>query len=175
WYNLDFVNAVIARITHDLSGLAPADAAFFTQQQSHFTTSGLKAYHDVLAAIKQTYLETPIGSTESIFVYMATALGINLTTPTGFMDAISEGNDVTAADKATFDQQVTQKQIKVLVYNTQNATPDTESVKAKATEAGIPAVGITETLDPATDTFEAWQVRQLIDLQHALARATGHT
>lgn len=174
WYNPDFVSSVIERIIKDLSTLAPSDAAFFAHQQTQFTTSGLKDYHDVIAAIKQNYGGTPVGSTESIFVYMAAALGLDLTTPTGFMDAISEGNDVTAADKATFDQQVTQKQIKVLVYNTQNATPDTESVKAKATTAGIPVVGITETLDPAIDTFEAWQVSQLTDLKNALAKATGH-
>jgi zinc/manganese transport system substrate-binding protein len=173
WYNPDDVSAVIERITHDLSALAPADAAFFAQQHTQFTTGGLKAYHELIATIKQTYSGTPIGSTESIFVYMAAALGLDLTTPIGFMNAISEGNDVTASDKATFDQQVTQKQIKVLVYNTQNATPDTDALKVKATNVGIPIVGITETLDPATDTFEAWQVRQLTDLKNALAQATG--
>ncbi|HVB63765.1 MAG TPA: zinc ABC transporter substrate-binding protein, partial [Nitrolancea sp.] len=173
WYSPDDVSAVVERMAHDFAALSPADAAFFAQQQTQFTTSGLKNYHDLIAEIKQRYSGTPIGSTESIFVYMAAALGLDLITPTGFMQAISEGNDVTAADKATFDQQITQKQIKVLVYNTQNATPDTDALKTKATSVGIPIVGITETLDPATDTFEAWQVRQLTDLKNALAQATG--
>ena len=104
---------------------------------------------------------------------MAGALGLDLITPAGFMNAISEGNDVTAADKATVDRQIREKQIAVLVYNTQNATPDTEAIKQKATANGIPVVGITETLNPADTTFQAWQVQQLTDLKRALAQGTG--
>ncbi len=174
WYNPDFVSAVIDQITKDFSALDPGNATAFAQQQTQFTTITLKPYHDVIAAIKQTYAGTKIGSTESIFIYMATALGLDLISPTGFMQAISEGNDVTAADKAAFDEQVTQKQIAVLVYNSQNATPDTEAVKQKATAAGIPVVAVTETLTPASSTFEAWQTGQLQQLQQALAKATGH-
>jgi zinc/manganese transport system substrate-binding protein len=173
WYSPDFVSKVIDQITKDYSAIAPSDGSFFSQQQSRFSSSTLKPYHDLIAAIKQTYASTKVGSTESIFIYMATALGLDLISPPGFMQAISEGNDVTAADKAKFDQQVTKKEIKVLVYNAQNATPDTDAVKQKATSAGIPVVAITETLSPASDTFEAWQVSQLQQLQQALARATG--
>jgi zinc/manganese transport system substrate-binding protein len=35
-------------------------------------------------------------------------------------------------------------------------------------------VAITETLQPASATFQAWQVAQLKALERALARATGH-
>ena len=38
---------------------------------------------------------------------------------------------------------------------------------------GIPVTTITETLTPATASFQAWQVAQLRALQAALARATG--
>ena len=174
WYNPNFVNSVIEQITKDYVTLAPSNQAPFTQQKSEFTSTTLKPYHDTIAAIKQAYSGTKIGSTESIFIYMATALGLDLISPPGFMQAISEGNDVTAADKATFDQQITQKQIAVLVYNSQNETPDTQAVKKKATDAGIPIVAVTETLAPASSTFEAWQTNQLQQLQQALAKATGH-
>ena len=134
---------------------------------------GLKDYNDTISTIKQKYKGTPVASTESIFAYMAQPLELNLTTPPKFMNAISEGQTPTAADKATFDQQVTQKQIKVFVYNSQNATPDTDALKQKAQAANIPIVPITETLTPATASFQAWQVGELKALQQALAKSTG--
>jgi zinc/manganese transport system substrate-binding protein len=111
---------------------------------------------------------------ESIFVYLADALGLNLTTPPGFMKAISGGQEPTATEKATFDQQITQKQVKVFVYNKQNATPDVDALKKKAETAGIPVVAITETPDPGTTSFQTWQEAQLQALRQALARANGH-
>jgi zinc/manganese transport system substrate-binding protein len=173
WYNPDYITRVVNQITSDFKRLDPVDAAYFDQQNQQFLTTGLKTYHDLITTINQKYQGTPVGATESIFAYLAPALGLNLITPPGFMQAASEGIEPTAEDKATFDQQVTQKAIKVFVYNKQNATPDTEALKAKAQQAGIPTVAITETLDPATASFQEWQVAQLQALEQALAQATG--
>lgn len=173
WYNPDYVTQVIDRITADYQALDPADAPYFARQKTEYTTTGLKDYHDLIGTIRQQYAGTPIGATESIFVYMAGALGLDLTTPPGYMNAVSQGTDVPAADRATFDRQVTQQQIKLLVFNRQNATPDTDAIKSEATAHGIPVVGISETLDPANATFQDWQVSQLTALRQALAQATG--
>jgi len=174
WYSPEYVMRVVDQISADFKSLDPADAAYFEQERKHFITVGLKSYNETISAIALKYKGTPVGSTESIFAYMAAALGLNLNTPPKFMNAISEGQEPTAADKATFDQQVTQKQIKVFVYNKQNATPDTDALKKKAQAAGIPIVPITETLTPATASFQDWQVRQLKDLQQALAKSPVH-
>lgn len=61
----------------------------------------------------------------------------------------------------------------MFVYNKQNATPDTDALKAKAQQEGIPIVAITETLDPGTASFQEWQSAQLQSLEQALAQATG--
>ncbi len=174
WYSPDYVAKVIARITADYQALDPADASYFDQQQTQANTLGLQTYHDLVGTIKQRYAGTPVSATESIFFYQADALGLHLITPPGFMQAISDGNEPTAADRATFDQQIAQHQIKVFVNNKQNETPDTTALKQKAQSAGIPIVDITETLDPATASFQDWQDAQLQTLQQALAKATGH-
>jgi zinc/manganese transport system substrate-binding protein len=168
WYSPDFVTRVIDRIAADLGQLDPADASYFDQQSSTYKASGLKDYHDTIAAIKQKYSGTPVGATESIFAYLAPALGLNLITPPDYMKAISEGTDPTAADKVTVDQQVTGKQIKVLVFNSQNSTPDVQSLVDQAHAEGIPVVQITETLSPANLTFQDWQTNQLKSLLTAL-------
>jgi zinc/manganese transport system substrate-binding protein len=58
----------------------------------------------------------------------------------------------------------------VLVYNTQTSTPITENLKQMATRNAIPVVGISETVEPPTASFQDWQVKQLNSLQAALSR-----
>ena len=173
WYSPEYVLRVIAQITADFKYLDPADAAYFDQQRQQFVSVGLKDYNETINKIKRKYKGTPVGATESIFVYLAKPLELNLTTPPKFMRAISEGQTPTAGDKATFDKQIQQKQIKVLVFNSQNSTPDTNVLKQKAQTVHIPIVPITETLTPATASFQDWQVGQLKALELALAQSSG--
>jgi zinc/manganese transport system substrate-binding protein len=173
WYDPDVVARVADKITADLKAFEPAGEADFDRQHEQFANGALKPYRNLLATIRQRYAGTPVGATESIFVYMAQALDLRLVTPPGFMQAISNGQEPTVQDKATFDEQVTHKRISVLIVNKQNATPDTTILQQKAQAAGIPVVEITETLVPATATFQDWQFAQLQALQQALANATS--
>jgi zinc/manganese transport system substrate-binding protein len=169
WYNPDWVEKVADRITADYQALDHADAAYFTQQRAAFHTA-LTPYHDAIAHIRSSFSGVPVGSTESIFVYMAQALGLNLISPPEFMQAISEGNDPPAQSVAQFHDQISHRQVKVLVYNTQTSTPITENLKQLATTNGIAVVGISETVEPAAASFQDWQLNQLKALQAALSR-----
>jgi zinc/manganese transport system substrate-binding protein len=173
WYNPDNVSSVIERITADYKKIDPVHAAYFDAQLSVVLGTNLKAYFDIIDKIKANYADTPVGASESIFAMMAPALGLNLLTPPGFLTAISEGTDPSAADKATVDAQINEKQINVYVYNSQNATPDVQAQVNAARAKGIPVTTITETLTPAGASFQAWQVAQLTALKRALAQATG--
>ncbi len=173
WYNPDYVTAVITRIRDDLEALDPTDAQAFNASAQNFQTNGLKQYHQLIAAIRAKYAGTPVGATESIFSYMAPALGLNLITPYSYLKAVSEGTDISAADEATVEQQIKQKQIKILVYNAQNTPNNIQAVIALAKTNHIPVTTITETLSPANTTFQDWQSSQLQGIQSALAQATG--
>ena len=170
WYNPAYVLTVADKITAEYKAVDSGGSSYFDQQRSAFTVV-LKPYTDLLAQIKTKYAGAPIGSTESIFVYMAGALGLNLTSPPEFMDAVAEGTDPPAAAVATFHDQVAGKKIKVLVYNIQASSALTASLKQLAQQQGIPLVGVTETLQPVGATFQAWQVAQLTTLEAALASA----
>ena len=169
WYSPDWVDKVADKITADYRALDPADAGYFTQQREMFVTA-LKPYHDAIAHIRASYRGVPVGSTESIFVYLAQALGLNLISPPEFMQAISEGTDPPAQTVAQFQDQISHHQIKVLVYNTQTSTPITDNLRQLATRNGIPVVGISETVQPASATYQDWQITQLASLQAALSR-----
>lgn len=173
WYSPSYVARVAARITADYKRLDSHDASYFNQQHAQFMNVALKTYRQEIARIAHKYHGVKVGATESIFQYLAQALHLNLVTPDGFMKALSEGTEPTARDKATFDQQIRRKEIKVFVYNSQNATPDTNALEAKARAEHIPVVPITETLHPAAASFQAWHTSQLRALAAALHQATG--
>jgi zinc/manganese transport system substrate-binding protein len=173
WYSPADVRAVIDQITADYTKIDPADAAFFATQHDTVVNTGLKRYFDAIAQIKRRFAGTPVGASESIFAPLAEATGLNLITPASFLIAISDGTDPTAADKTAIDAQIAGKQIKVYVYNRQNATPDIAAQVNAAKAQGIPVSTITETLTPAGASFQDWQVAQLDALSQALATATG--
>jgi zinc/manganese transport system substrate-binding protein len=168
WYSPDYVNHVIEKITSDLAVVDPPDASYFDQQKTQYRTLGLKDYLDTIGTIKQKYQGTPVGATESIFVYISDALGLSLITPPEYMKAISEGTDPTPADKATVEQQIASKSIKVFVFNSQNSTKDVVALVDKARAQKIAVVAVTETLTPAGATFQDWQTKQLKGLLAAL-------
>jgi zinc/manganese transport system substrate-binding protein len=173
WYSPGDVQKVIGEIVRDYTKLDPKDAAYFKRQETIFETRSLAQYRGLIAAIKRKYHGVPVGASESIFAPLAQALGLELLTPASFLKAISEGTDPTAKDKTTIDSQIARKKIRVWVYNSQNSTPDVKRITDASRKKGIPVATITETVVPASATFQAWQSRQLRALQAALAKATG--
>jgi zinc/manganese transport system substrate-binding protein len=173
WYSPDSVQRFIDRVTSDLQALDAKDAGYFAARRATFLNVGLAQYHAQITQIRATYAGTPVGASESIFAPLAAGLGLNLITPPTFLKAIAEGTDPTAADTETVDQQVKTRQIKMFVFNSQNSTPDVQAIVKEARAEHIPVTTVTETLAPASATFQAWQVSELAALRAALARAAG--
>jgi zinc/manganese transport system substrate-binding protein len=167
WYQPDYVTRVADQVTADLKSIDSADAAYFDAQRATFdaNTAPMRAR---LRAIKSKFAGTPVASTESIFVYLADNLGLKVVSPPEFMQAVAEGNDPPAPLLATFQDLLSKKQPKVLVYNQQTSTAVTSNLKKIATNQGIPVIGVTETIQPPDATFQEWFGAELLDLQNAL-------
>ena len=173
WYSPSSVQRVVDQIVADYKRADPKDSTYFDHRRSMLETTNLAQYDQLIRAIRSRYAGVPVGYSESIFQPLGQALGLKLLTPYSFAKAIAEGSDVAAADKETVDAQAQNRQIKVWIYNSQNATPDVQQVNQIARAAHIPITTITETLSPASATFEQWQVAELRALQQALHQATG--
>ena len=171
WYNPSYVRRFIDELARDLKTLDPAGN--FAHASQVYETIGLKRYDDLVAAIRRRFSGRAVGASESIFAMLAPALGLRLVTPPSFLRAISEGSDVSAADKRTIDRQIASRQIAIYVYNSQNATPDVQAQLAACKAHGIPIAGITETMAPADTTYQQWQSDQLTGIEQALARAAS--
>jgi zinc/manganese transport system substrate-binding protein len=167
WYDPDYVVRVADRITAEYRSLDSADSGYFDHQRAVFANA-LQPYQVRLGEIKSKFGGVPVGATESIFAYMAGYVGLKLISPPEFMQAVAEGNDPPVDTVVTFHDQIAQKAIKVLVYNVQTATAVTTNLKIEATQQSIPVVGVSETLQPETASFQEWQDSQLVALQNAL-------
>jgi zinc/manganese transport system substrate-binding protein len=173
WYDPTNVTAVSHAIAADLEKLDPANKSYFAARLHTFQTQGLADYHRLIAQIRRRYAGVAVGASESIFALQAPALGLRLITPPSFMKAISEGTEVTAQDTITTERQLTSHAIRVWVENSQNITPEIQRLDGLARAARIPIATVTETLSPASDSFQQWQVAQLQRLAAALHQATG--
>jgi zinc/manganese transport system substrate-binding protein len=174
WYSPASVQRVIDGIVADYDKLDPADKAFFAAQKKHFETVTLETYNSLRAQIRKRFAGVPVGYSESIFQPLGADLHLKLLTPYSFAKAVAEGREVSAGDRQTVDRQAQDRLIKVWVYNSQNETPDIQRINAICRTRHIPVATVTETLSPASLSFEQWQVAELRGLLAALHQATGH-
>jgi len=173
WYSPSSVQKVIHAIVADYERLDPSNRAYFAARERRFETLSLAPYNRLRAEIRQRFAGVPVGYSESIFQPLGESLGLKLLTPYSFAKAVAEGTEISAQDKQAVDAQANKRLIKVWIYNSQNATPDVQRINAIARSRGIPIATVTETLDPASASFEQWQVAELRGLIKALHDATG--
>ncbi len=166
WYSLADIQTMAQAITDALVKLDVANQATFEANLATFIQS-LAPIQQKMADIKAKYAGTPIGLTETIFLYQSEAMGLNVLTPYSFEIAIAEGNDPPADALITTDDQITKREIKVLIYNAQTITPVTTNLQDAARQVNIPVVPVTETM-PAGKTYQQWMLDQLDALQQAL-------
>jgi len=173
WYSPYYVNTTVRAMYRALVAIDPADSSYYRQQYAALNSSLWNSYMKQEQLIKQQFAGTPVAATESIFVYMANATGLKIITPPAFMEAVSEGNDPSAQDVATFQNQLNggNGTVRVLVYNEQTVTPLTQSLLALAAKNEIPYIRISETIQPSNFTFQAWMQGEVGELQDALNAA----
>jgi zinc/manganese transport system substrate-binding protein len=173
WYSPLYVNETVKAMYSDLVSIDPPNTAYYTQQYANLNAS-LGQYNNRISEIRAKFSGVKVASTESIFVYLANATGLDVVSPPAFMNAVAEGNDPPAQSVVQFQELLQNGTVSVLVYNAQTVTPLTQSIKALAASKGIPIVAVTETIQPPDVSFQDWMNAELLTLQNALnAQALG--
>ena len=167
WYDPRTMPLLAEAATAALTKLDPQNADFFNLRKQAYLAS-LGAIDAKIATLRAKYNGTPVAFTENVAGYQAAAIGLKVLTPDAFMKAIEDGIDPAPADVAAERDLITQKKIKVLIYNSQVTSPITESIRDLANQNGIPVVGVSETLPPDYGSYQQWMLGQLAKLQAAL-------
>jgi zinc/manganese transport system substrate-binding protein len=169
WYGPTYAEQVASAVTTELKTLAP-DAATYLDAQATAWQQSMKPYNDEIAAIKQQHDGRSYGATESVFAYMAEALGLQDQTPQGYQNSSANEAEPSPGDISAFDQALQSGQMGVLIFNTQTESAVTEQLREIAQDKGVPVVAVTETMPPGATSFVAWQLGQL----QAMAAALGN-
>ncbi|MTH95024.1 metal ABC transporter solute-binding protein, Zn/Mn family [Roseibium sp. RKSG952] len=168
WYDPKTIPAVAKALTADLSTKDSANAELYHQRLEAFLAS-LHPLTELIAKLKTSYAGTPVTATEPVFGYMAKALGLDMRNQ-GFQIAIMNNTAPSAKDVAAFENDLRNKTVKVLFYNSQVTDHTTTTMLNLAKENGIPVVGVTET-EPANEDYVTWMTDQLDALNQALGSA----
>jgi len=167
WYDV----AQLPRVAHSIATVFaqadPPHAAAYTRGARRFVSSLAPLYRAV-AAIRRAHTGAPVAYTEPVPGYLLSAAGLRNLSPSGFTRAIENGSEPAPAEVAAMSGLLSEHSVQVLLYNSQTTSPITSGIRNEATAAGIPVVGVTETLPPHR-TFQQWQLDQV----RALARALG--
>jgi zinc/manganese transport system substrate-binding protein len=171
WYGIENMPAIAQAITAALKKLDTADASTFDSNLATFKQS-LVLLEQKIREINKKYKGTPVALTETIYLYQAVPEGLAVLTPFDFQKAIAEGNDPPADTVIEANNQITRKEVKILIYNSQTVTPITTNLQNEAKNLNIPVVPVSETMPPGK-TYQTWMIDQLNTLQQSLATATG--
>lgn len=168
WYDVPALNQIAGAIAGGLEQADATNAAQYRRGLAKFEAR-LAPLRSEVAALKKSFAGEPVAYTEPVPGYLLTAAGIRNVAPDSFTRAIEDGSEPSPAAVAQMTELASGHKIKVLLYNSQTVSPITSRIRSAAQKAGIPIVGVTETLPPG-QTFQQWQLGQAKALYAALAR-----
>jgi zinc/manganese transport system substrate-binding protein len=168
WYDVPKLGRVADAITAALIKTDAAHAAAYRAGRSRFVGS-LRPLQALVAQIGRRFKGAPVAYTEPVPGYLIAAARLTNRAPEAFTRAVEDGTEPSPQAVAAMDALVSGRKINVLLYNSQTVTPITQRVRTAALQAGVPVVGVTETLPPHL-TFQQWQLAQARALLHALSR-----
>ncbi len=167
WYDVPRVPDVASAIERALANADPTDATSFAANLKTFDAS-LAPLDRLIAEIRTKYAGQPVAYTERVPGYLLDAAGLTVATPSGFARAIEDGNEPSAGDAEAMNALVTDRKIRVLLYNAQATSAVTQHVQDLARHAGVQVVAVTETQPRNEASYQSWQQHQLQALLTAL-------
>lgn len=155
FYDLGTAKAVATSIADKLAQDDPAHAADYKTNVANFNRDA-DAIEQIEKSIRTTHPGAAVVATEPVAHYLLEAAGLTDKTPEGFASAVEQDTDPAPVDVAAMLDLIKNRQVAAVVFNEQTITEVTKQVQAAAQSAGVPIVGVTETL-PDGSSYLSWQ------------------
>jgi zinc/manganese transport system substrate-binding protein len=175
WYDPRTMPTVAKAIASDLGALDPAHASYFQAGLARFEAS-LRPWLNAIAAFRSKYSGTPAATTEPVADYLLQAMGIDNLTPLGFQTDVMNGTDPTPQDISLENNFFSGHKVRVFAYNQQVVDSLTENIRGHAEKAGVPVVGVYETMPTPGYDYQSWMLAETVALQSAVVNriSTAH-
>ncbi len=166
FYDLGTAKAVANDLATKLATADPGKADRYRSRAEEF---GRRADEIRAAekALRQARPGAAVIATEPVAHYLLQAVGLVDKTPPGFTSAVEQDTDPAPADLAAVLDLIKGREVAAVVFNDQTVTSATRRVRDAAHDAGVPVVGVTETL-PAGSDYLTWQNDTVARLAQAL-------
>ncbi len=168
WYKPSTMPAVAKAIVSDLSALDPAHAAYFQANDAAFEAS-LQPWLTALAQFSKRYPGTTVATTEPVADYMLEAAQIKNLTPFSMQADVMNGTDLPPQDVTLQNGLFSGHKVKVFVHNQQVSSSTTEAFVKAAKAAGIPVVGVYETMPTPGYDYQSWMLAEVKALEKAVS------
>jgi zinc/manganese transport system substrate-binding protein len=169
WYKPTTMPAVAKALAGDLSALQPAHAAYFQANARTFEAS-LQPWLRALRQFSERYPATTVATTEPVGDYMLEAAGTKNLTPFSMQADIMNGTDPSPQDVTLQNGLFAAHRVKVFVYNQQVTDSVTEGFLKEAARAGVPVVGVYETMPTPGYDYQSWMLAEVQALEKAVAQ-----
>ncbi len=168
WYKPGTMVSVARAVERDLVSLQPSHAAYFAANERRFEAS-LNPWYQALRQFAARYPRTPVAVTEPVIDYMLQAAGVKIMTPFGLQADVMNGVDPAPQDVTLQRQLLSRHRVKVLLYNRQVTDTLTNTFLSAAKRAGIPVVGVYETMPVPGYDYQSWMLAEVNALQRAVS------
>jgi zinc/manganese transport system substrate-binding protein len=172
WYDPRTMPAVASAMATDLGDLAPAHRSYFQARLSAFDTS-LQPWLASIASFRAHHNGTLVAVTEPVADYLLQAMGADIVTPFSFQADIMNGVDPSPEAITQEESFFTDHAAEVFCYNQQVVDSLTTAIRRTAQGAGVPVVGVYETMPTPGYDYQSWMAAEVAAIQAAIEHGTS--
>jgi len=172
WYDPRTMPAVAGAVASGLSKLDPAHRPYFQASAQRFDDS-LHPWLQAMADFKAAHPGTPVAVTEPVADYMLQAAGARILTPRPLQSAVMNGIDPSPQGISAEEELIKDRKVKVFLYNRQVTDSLTAIFLSDAKQAGVPVVGVYETMPVPGYDYQSWMLAEVTALQLAVTKGTS--
>jgi zinc/manganese transport system substrate-binding protein len=174
WYKPSTMPLVTRALVADLSVLAPAHAAYFRANAARFDRS-LQPLRRALAQFAADHPHAAVATTEPVADYLLQAAHITNLTPFSMQADIMNGTDPAPQAISAQNGLFAHRRVQAFVYNQQVTDSVTQDFLTQAHRAGVPVVGVYETMPTPGYDYQSWMMAELHALERAVASGRSTT
>lgn len=167
WYDIDGMQKLSQYLAKQYIDLMPENRNLFEANLAQFSNQ-LTQIKKRIETIKSQHLGLFVAATEPVCGIMVEKLGFEMGEQ-NFQWVIMNGGEPSPRQVAQFEDDLRQKKIKLLFYNAQVITPETDRLKQIANQANIPIIGVSETM-PEGMSYQQWMNNTLSKIEAALPK-----
>lgn len=166
WYDPSTIGKLAEELTEALSTIDSSHQNYYQNHFDYFKTR-MEQLQKTIRQLHQHYSGAKIIATEPVFNEMAKQLSL-IVEGKDFQISIMNGSEPSFSQIKTFENNLKNHSVKVLIFNNQVSSPLIDRLLSIAKQSHIPVVGVSETQPDNLDYFD-WMNNQLQALGQALS------